>query len=230
MNNLLAAVSGNAETIGISIAFIILIVVMLWFVIGGKGKWWMKVPVIGFGLYISITMWFAMIGLLGWPTPSELPEKFRLHWVVIEEPDKNDPNSGGIYVWAEDITGKGSQKKEDPTWVDQYVKPYVLPLHGYSDDNGPRVYKLPYSRELHEQSMGIRGFLMKGGVYRGSMRGDGLPGEGNGNGEGNGQGRDGQGEGRPGGRGGSLSQEQVPHFYQLPPPKFPPKNEFGRQQ
>ena len=88
MNNLLAAVSGNAETIGISIAFIILIVVMLWFVIGGKGKWWMKVPVIGFGLYISITMWFAMNGLLGWPTPSELPDKFRLHWVVIEEPDK----------------------------------------------------------------------------------------------------------------------------------------------
>ena len=66
MNNLLAAVSGNPETIGISIAFIILIVVMLWFVIGGKGKWWMKVPVIGFGLYISITMWFAMNGLLGW--------------------------------------------------------------------------------------------------------------------------------------------------------------------
>ena len=126
---------------------------------------------------------------------------------------------------------QGSQEKEDPTWVDQYVKPYVLPLHGYSDDNGPRVYKLPYSRELHEQSMGIRGFLMEGGVYRGSMRGDGLPGEGGqGNGQGNGQGRDGRGEGRPGGRGGSLSQEQVPHFYQLPPPKFPPKNEFGRQR
>jgi hypothetical protein len=50
----------------------------------------------------------------------------------------------------------------------------------------------------------------------------GLCGEG---GQGNGQGRDGRGEELPGG--GSLSQEQVPHFYQLPPPRFPPKNEFG---
>jgi|GEM_PF-1178190 hypothetical protein len=224
-------ISGNENTIGISIAFIIMIVIMLWFIIGGKGQWWMKVPLIGFGVYISVVIWFAMNGLLGWATPSQLPDKFRVHWIVVEEPD-DEENNGGIYVWADDISKKKEEEIKELSWADKYMKPYVLPLHNMTD-NGPRVYKIPYNRELHKQSRDIQKFLMEGGVYRGTMKGEGLPGKGGQKGQGQGQGeggegRDGKGKGK--GKGpGDMSQEQVPHFYQLPPPKFPPKNEFMSQ-
>lgn len=227
---LLAQMTGNENTIGISIAFVIMVVIMLWFIIGGKGKWWMKMPLIGFGLYISVVIWSSMNGLLGWATPSDLPDKFRAHWMVVEEPEEG--KEGGIYVWADDITNnKDEQTEEDLSWSDKYIKPYIFPLHDMTD-NGPRVYKIPYSRELHEQASQIQQFIMKGGVYRGTMKGEGIPGKGKGKGKGEGQGEgEGKGEGKGKGKGpGDMSQEQVPHFYQLPPPKFPPKNEFMNNQ
>ena len=34
-----------------------------------------------------IFSWQGYLGILGWPTSEELPEKFNINWVVIEEPN-----------------------------------------------------------------------------------------------------------------------------------------------
>ena len=43
--------------------------------------------------------WNSYINILGWPSTEDLPEKFRISWVVIQEPSKGDRKEGGLYLW-----------------------------------------------------------------------------------------------------------------------------------
>ena len=45
------------ETIGIPVAFILLTILILWVIIGIKGKWWIKSCLISLTLYFSIGLW-----------------------------------------------------------------------------------------------------------------------------------------------------------------------------
>jgi len=200
------------ETLGISLAFIVMVTTMLWFIILGKGHWLVKLPLILGSIYISVSIWYSMNGLLGWPTPETLPETFQVYWVEINEPE-------AIYVWVKDTT-----KDED----DEVV---LIPLHSYENSNAPRAYKLPYTKQGHEQAQGMKAQLMAGKPVFGTTKkpgGEGKEGEGEGEGEGKGQGR--EGEGGEGEGDGSLSQDQEPMFYELPPAKFLDKEGYAEEQ
>ena len=60
----------------------------------------------------------------GWPTSTALPDKFLLHYSVIEEPDDVAGTEGGIYIWATDLANNQLA-------------------------DVPRAYHQPYSQELH---------------------------------------------------------------------------------
>jgi hypothetical protein len=60
----------------------------------------------------------------GWPTASDVPEKFVFHWAVIEEPNKDKGTDGAIYIWAS-------------------------ALDDHHPDSVPRAYKLPYLKDAH---------------------------------------------------------------------------------
>ena len=50
-----------------------------------------------------IFSWQGYLGILGWPTSEELPEKFNINWVVIEEPNKVLNQEGGLFLWVREL-------------------------------------------------------------------------------------------------------------------------------
>ncbi|MFK4750877.1 MULTISPECIES: hypothetical protein [Oceanospirillaceae] len=78
--------------------------------------------VLASGLY-----WGSYLGwkdTQGWPASVELPDKFLLHFAVIEEPDDSSGAPGAIFLWLTDL------------YDDQLAAE-------------PRAYRLPYNQELH---------------------------------------------------------------------------------
>ena len=88
----------------------------------------------------------------------------------------------------------------------------------YDGDSEPRAYRLPYTRELHEQAQQALSTLMGGGSIGGTSGGEGKQGEGSRKGEGDGA------EGQDGDGGGSLSRNGGIMFHDLPPTKLPDKD------
>ena len=175
--------------------FILLGGLILWFVIGTKGYWSLKMILITMTVCFSLFLSQTMEDVRGWPTDDELPNKFRVHWIVIKEPSKTDHSEkGGIYLWVTDLAGDGKQ---------------------------PRAYRSEYSREKHEDAQKALGMIMEGKAVAGGRGGDG---EGEGEGEGDGEG-DQKGQGQGNGTGdGSLSDSPEIIFHELPPSKLPEKN------
>ena len=204
------------DTFGIPLAFVIIAALTLWVVVGSRGWWWVKGCVVAIAIFFSISLWHSLGGLEGWPTDQPLPEKFEIKWIVIEEPNKKTGSKGRILVLAKNLNPELKNKSRIPL------------LHSKDKSNEPRIHELPYSRELHKQSIQIQKKIAAGGKFYGEMkaRGKGLKGKGEGKGKGKGQGRgrDGQGKNGNGRSGGSLSNEQDPIFHELPPPYFPPKS------
>jgi hypothetical protein len=165
--------------------FILLSGLILWFVIGTKGYWPLKAAIIALTLGFSLFLSSEMEDLRGWPYDGTLPESFRVHWIVVGEPDKTDVgDKGAIYLWVS------------------------VP------DSLPRVYRIPYTTERHEDAERALGMIRDGKKVGGKNGGKE---------EGKGEG-DGEGKGNKGGNGGgSLSDSPEVIFHELPPPKLPEK-------
>jgi hypothetical protein len=204
------------DTFGIPLAFVIIAALTLWIVIGSKGWWWLKALVVAGAVLFSITLWHSLSALQGWPTNEELPEKFEIKWLVVEEPNKKTGFEGAIYVWAKDLSPK--EERNDG----------VLILHSKKKSDEPRLYIMPYSRKMHEQAEGIKKQIASGKPFYGEMlkgkgKGEGK-GKGKGEGKGKGKGKGPKGEGKGEGQGdGDLSNEQDPIFHELPPAVLPEK-------
>lgn len=205
------------DTFGIPFAFVIISILVLWFVIGSKGWWWIKALVVAGSVLFSISLWHSLDALQGWPTNESLPDKFEIKWLVIKEPNKKTGDEGGIYVWAKDLQPKKTKSGK-----------FILHNKGTSDE--PRLHTIPYSRKMHEQAEGIKKQIAAGKPFYGEVKKGGGVGEagkgkgkGKGEGKGRGRGKGGKGRGKGSGRGGDLSNEQDPIFHELPPPVLPEK-------
>lgn len=185
------------ETIGIIITFIIIASLCLWFIILGKGHWLLKAAVVAFVLYCSFGIWHSLSGLSGWPSDELMPKKFMLHWALIKEPSKIDINQkGSILMWASSSDDDESSSKKTK--------------------NEPRVYKLPYTPEMHEKLSKVMQKLAQGkGVVGEKSEAEGKGGQGQKGGK--------KGYGNQKGYG-SLSNEQDYIFYDLPAPVMPQKD------
>ena len=84
----------------------------------------------------SIIVLLSLKDFIGWPSKSELPQEFQLHWAIIDEPDKIKNTEGAIYMWI--------------TRLDKENKNKGL----------PRAYKIDYTRKNHEQI--IKGLISLG--------------------------------------------------------------------
>ncbi len=73
----------------LTIAFILLSAIILWFVIGSKGQWHLKAVCIALTLYFSLSLSKSLHDVAGWPSGERLPDKFEIHWGLVEEPDKS---------------------------------------------------------------------------------------------------------------------------------------------
>ena len=200
---------------GIALGFILIAALILWFVIGSKGHWGSKAAMIFISLYFCLSVGFSVSDFMGWPTKEELPEKFLVHWLVIDEPNAKTGDEGNIYIW---LKQNPEQKKIYDSWDD-----YLLSF--YDGEAEPRSHRVPYTRELHEQAQQaismIMGGMSVGGTSSG-LQGEG-DGDGDGEGEGEGQGKAGGEGGQSGEGGGSLSRNGGIMFHELPPTRLPDK-------
>ncbi|MFP6796306.1 MAG: hypothetical protein VB933_04475 [Pseudomonadales bacterium] len=68
---------------------------------------WIKLTaVVGVSILYVVT-WQGLSDLLGWATAEPMPVDFRLHWVVIEEPNKSTGADGKIYFWIRELDEAG---------------------------------------------------------------------------------------------------------------------------
>jgi hypothetical protein len=109
----------------IAIGFALVGGLLLWFVLGSRGPWWIKLPTIVATALFTFVVWGALDSFSGWPTAQVPPQHALLLGSSVDEPR-------AIYVWLLAPAAPG-------------------PLEYRPDSGEPRAYRLPYSRELHEQ-------------------------------------------------------------------------------
>lgn len=194
----------DSTIIGISITFVVISAMCLWYIILGKGYWWLKALMVSVVLYFSFGLWYSVSSLSGWPTEQVLPEKFMMHWALVKEPSKlSTADTGSILMWAT------SMEEEEQT--DNRLFPFKIKKR-----KEPRVYKLPYSEQMHQK-------LAK--AMQQLAQGKGVIGEKSGAGESQEKGQGHAKGGKDGQKGyGSLSSDQDFIFYDLPPAVLPPKD------
>jgi len=205
----------------IVVAFLILVLLVLWFIIGSKGKWWLKALVMVMSLHLSLSISSSLPDFAGWPSTAPVPDEVLVHWMVVEEPNKRTKKEGSIYLWATNLSEEIQPQKEG--WH-KYLFSLVT-----SDPSQPRVHRLPYSTEDHEKAEDIIGRIKNGESIVGTRNGNGEGSEGDGQGEGEGdgsgqEGGDGSQEGKDGNGSGGFSLSDDITFQQLPPPFLPPKD------
>lgn len=130
------------------VAFTALLVLAL---IHGRLNWLVKlgVLIVATGFYwVSYQGWQQS---LGWPSSTALPDKFLLHFAVIEEPDDTQGTEGTIFLWLTDLP-------DDELAAE------------------PRAYRLPYDQETHSKVESAMRRAKAGNLQLGIRRGsDDLP-------------------------------------------------------
>lgn len=197
----------DLNAVGIPLTFLVLCSMGLWLILYARGSWHIKLAFISICLYFSFLMWHSLSDLSGWCTDSPMPKKSIIHWILVSEPSKsNARDQGNIFFWATEID-------ENNEIIRKVSLPLLRPFSSKKNETEPRAYRLPYSEDLHEKSAKAMQELMKGKTLIGEKESGG-----DGSNEG---GENGKHSGKS--NGGSLSQEQVFRFYELPPFKLPQK-------
>lgn len=115
-------------------AFLLLSGLLLWFVIGARGKWTVKLAAIVIVPMFMFFVWGALGSFSGWPTHQK-PDSKTYYYVYgyVIEPDVNIHVKGAVYVWL------------IPNTLKHAALDYAPKL------GEPRAFVLPYSRKLEGQ-------------------------------------------------------------------------------
>ena len=132
---------------GITILYVLLIVLLSWSVIGIKGHWMIKGLFMAIAIWFSVTLYYSFHNFMGWPTEETINTQYsQLIWFQIKEPSKVSNHPGAIYLWVREISE--SEKIEGLT-LKQLSDPMVW--FTYPDETVPRAYKIPYTKEAHKK-------------------------------------------------------------------------------
>lgn len=187
-------------------AFVFNCVLVLWFVIGAKGHWFLKVAMLIVTGFFGFGVWQSLDSYLGYPKGTTIAklrgQEARLLCVWVDEPDNITGDKGAIYLWMLAPTGQ----------------PYLL-MRGASPD--PLAIKLPYDKGTHEAAQDLQAQILAQDnqplpIKFGEQQKNSSP-----EGEGPRAGSGGAG-GSGGNQTGSMSIGEG-RMYALPKPKSPPK-------
>ena len=70
-----------------------------------------KVTAIALVTALYVGAWNGHKALLGWASDDALPERFRLHYATVEDPDKASRTPGTIYLWVSALDGPASRRE-----------------------------------------------------------------------------------------------------------------------
>ena len=159
---------------GVTILYVLLMVLLSWSIIGIKGHWIIKGLFMAIAIWFSVTLYYSFHNFMGWPSEETISTQYsQLIWFQIKEPSKVSNHPGAIYLWVREIPD--SEKIEGLT-LKQLSNPMVW--FTYPDETVPRAYKIPYTKKAHRKlreaaegrKTGIRAYVeidkenMQGGV------------------------------------------------------------------
>lgn len=127
------------------IAYVFLTALLLLTLIYSRLQWLLKAGLITVAI---VFYWFSYQGwkeTQGWPSQTELPERFLLHAAVVTEPDEDLGLAGEINLWLSDLG--------DNQLAEQ-----------------PRAYRLPYDRGLHSRVQEAQREMNNGNLQLGISR------------------------------------------------------------
>ena len=132
---------------GITILYVLLMILLSWIIIGIKGRWITKGLIMAVAIWFSVTLYHSFHNFMGWPSEESMTTKYsELIWFQIKEPSKITNYPGAIFLWVREMTK--SEKTEGLT-LRQLTNPMVW--FTYPDESAPRAYKIPYSKEKHRE-------------------------------------------------------------------------------
>lgn len=70
-----------------------------------------KVAAIALVTALYVGAWHGHKALLGWASDEPLPERFRLHYATVEDPDKASRTPGTIYLWVSSLDGPAGMRE-----------------------------------------------------------------------------------------------------------------------
>lgn len=119
----------NSTLLLIVLGYAFITALLALIIIHSKLSFLIKLPLViitGLFMLVSYQGWKEA---QGWPSSSELPDKFLLHASVIEEPDSTEGTDGYIYIWTTDL--KTQQPAAEPR---AYVLDYDQDVHSALED------------------------------------------------------------------------------------------------
>ena len=131
--------------IGLSIAFVIISSIVLWFSIRTPGQIIIKAMLIPATVWYGLVLYYAVPNLMGWPISQTIPDNSHVLAIRIKEPDPTHNDPGAIYFW---VNIKPDSKNSEPTLKAQLNPKNVF---SYNSKSQPRAYQMPYSRKMHKK-------------------------------------------------------------------------------
>ncbi|MSO89327.1 MAG: hypothetical protein EXQ89_05095 [Rhodospirillaceae bacterium] len=94
--------------------------------LASRWKWWVKGGAIVITVAFFYQSYLSLNAVLGYPTAQDLPSRFQIHWMILNEPDKRTRDRGAVFMWISELDSR--DRPSGP----------------------PRAYRLPYSDRLHQ--------------------------------------------------------------------------------
>ena len=130
--------------IGLSIAFVIISAIVLWFSIRTPGKIVIKAMLIPATIWYGLVLYYTVPNLMGWPISKPIPDDSQVLSFLIKEPNPKHNDPGAIYLWVNiNPNSKSPQQK-----LGTLLNPKTV--FAYDSKTQPRAYQLPYSRKMHK--------------------------------------------------------------------------------
>ena len=113
--------------LGLGLAYAALAALLLTLNLQTKYRREIKIAAIVAVTLLYVGAYHGAQNLRGWAISDAPPNPFKLHWAVVEEPDKARGTAGAIYILGQKLSARGVATGQ------------------------PRLYRLPFSPELAEQ-------------------------------------------------------------------------------
>lgn len=122
----------------ISLIFAHLVLVLLLYVVVRHTRWnlLIKAGAIAAVGYLCMLSVRSYPPLMGWPTTVDLPKRFNLVGMTVEEPNKSTQTHGRIFLWVTDM-----QQQIGKNIPRGYEMPYTPALHNKLNETSKKLRK-----------------------------------------------------------------------------------------
>ena len=135
----------TAAAIALSVAYVAVAALLLNLNLGTRWSLPVKIGAIVAVTGLYAVAWHGHKALMGWASGDPLPDDFRVHWVTIDEPDKETGASSTIYFWVRALDAAGLPEGE------------------------PRAYRVPWDEATAEAAEAALAQLESGELLNGRI-------------------------------------------------------------